>query len=392
MTSLYPWWWLALPVLLLPIWWHRQKRQRIDARPLATARFLPAAAPEQLRVWQWRDRLLLLLRCLLLVALIALLAAVVFPWRGDTVLVDADADPAWTTRQIADAGMTGARRIALPPDALAWLRRHERDWRAHARVLILAREGRIAMPARAPQFDHAVELRVHAEPAAAAPAAGTLPATAHPAVAASAGAVAMPTAIPATYPVVLAASSARAPAWRALFTAFDQGGGGKRRYLLANAPRPDTALIVWDGASAPDARAASVDSASAPAPPAAWRAPHWWLAGFSGGGSDERWPEMAHAAAITVNGIAFRYADSPRGRLWTSPAFPPQDAATARALFEAWRLLDPAPAPAYPAPSHRFAAAPVATVLPDAGPTHWIALLVMGLFLLERIMTHVRRV
>ena len=41
MTSM---WWFALPVLLLPIWWHRQKRERVKALPLATARFLPRAA------------------------------------------------------------------------------------------------------------------------------------------------------------------------------------------------------------------------------------------------------------------------------------------------------------------------------------------------------------
>ena len=43
-------WWLALPILLLPIWWHRQKRESVQAVPLATARFLPAADPRQGRV------------------------------------------------------------------------------------------------------------------------------------------------------------------------------------------------------------------------------------------------------------------------------------------------------------------------------------------------------
>ena len=94
MLSSYPLWWYALPVLLLPIWWHRQKRERLKSEPLATARFLPVAAPEQLRVWRWRDRMLLLVRCLLLLALIAWLAATIFPGRGDTVLLDAGADKA----------------------------------------------------------------------------------------------------------------------------------------------------------------------------------------------------------------------------------------------------------------------------------------------------------
>src|SRR5471032_1980597 len=134
MLSSYPLWWLALPVLLLPVWWHRQKRQRLKAEPLATARFLPSAAPEQLRVWQWRDRILLLVRCLLLVVMIAWLAATIFPWRGDTVLLDASTDKAWAGQQIAAAGMGAAPRIDLPPNALQWLRQHERDWRPDARL------------------------------------------------------------------------------------------------------------------------------------------------------------------------------------------------------------------------------------------------------------------
>ncbi|MDR7048152.1 hypothetical protein J2X54_000587 [Duganella sp. 3397] len=346
-TSSYPWWWLALPVLLLPIWWHRQKRQRLDATPLATARFLPAAAPEQLRVWQWRDRLLLLVRCLLLISLIAWLAATVLLWRGDTVLVDAGADQAWATRQIADAGMSDARRIDLPPDALAWLRKNERDWRADARLLIVAREGQIGMTARAPQFGHAVELRVQA--ASVAPAA---PAVQHQ--------------------VVLSATSEREPAWRSLFAAFGQAGDGAQRYALATAPVAATELIVCDTPGL--------------APPPGWRAPHWWLRA----GSDKDWPELDKATTITINGITLRYADSPRGRLWTSTAFPPRDAQTARALYQAWRLLAAAPAPAYPAPSHKFSTAAAAAVA-DASPAHWIAWLLLALFLLERSLTHARR-
>lgn len=346
MTSSYPWWWLALPLLLLPIWWHRQKRQRLDATPLATARFLPAAAPEQLRVWQWRDRLLLLVRCLLLAALIGWLAATVFPWRGDTVLVDAGADQAWVTRQIAAAGMSDARRIDLPPDALAWLRRNEHDWRTGARLLIVAREGQIGMAAQAPQFGHAVELRVQAAPAASA-----APAVLHQ--------------------IALSATPEREPAWRALFAAFGQAGDGAQRYKIATAAAAASELIVWD--------------TPALAPPADWRAPHWWL----GAGSEKAWPMLDQATTITINGVTLRYADSPRGRLWSSTAFAPQDAETARALYEAWRLLAAAPVPAYPAPSHKFSMA--AAAVTDAGPAHWLAWLLLALFLLERILSHARR-
>jgi hypothetical protein len=160
MLSSFPLWWLALPVLLLPLWWHRQKRLRLKAEPLATARFLPSAAPEQLRIWRWRDRVLLLVRMLLLVAVIAWLAATIFPWRGDTVLLDPGVDQAWAAQQIQAAGMASAQRIELPAGALTWLRRHERDWSPRARLLIVAQAGKIAMPARVPQFAHLVELRL----------------------------------------------------------------------------------------------------------------------------------------------------------------------------------------------------------------------------------------
>lgn len=382
MLSSYPFWWLALPVLLLPIWWHRQKRQRLKAEPLATARFLPSAAPEQLRIWRWRDRILLLARCLLLVTLIAWLAATIFPWRGDTVLLDAGADKAWSEQQIAAAGLTAASRIALPADALQWLRQHERDWRADAKLLVIARADQIAMPARIPQFSHQVELR-------------TTPATAQAA------------ATPAEHSVTLAAPTERAAAWQSLFAAFTRAGDAARRYTLATAPAPGTELIVWDTPNA--------------APPANWRALHWWIVtapaatpsasaaaaaaatSTTGGAAPAAasapaaartavFPELEKASTLTVNGIVLKYADSPRGRLWTSDAFPPRDADSARALYDTWQLLQAAPAPAYPAPSQTFAAARNAPPpITDAKPATWLMLALLALFILERTLTHARR-
>jgi hypothetical protein len=349
--SSYPFWWLALPVLLLPIWWHRQKRQRLKAEPLATARFLPSAAPEQLRVWKWRDRILLLVRCLLLVALIAWLAATIFPWRGNTVLLDASADKAWAEQQIAAAGLHTAARIDLPVNALQWLRQHERDWRADAKLLIVARADHIAMPARMPQFSHQVELRTKspAAPVATAPAA------------------------PFEHRVALAASLERAPAWRSLFAAFDRAGDGAGRYALATEPTHGTELIVWDMPGA--------------TPPVSWRASHWWLAG-----APAAFPELAKASALTINGITLKYADSPRGRLWTSDAFPPRDADTARTLYETWQLLQAAPAPAYPVPPQTFAAArSVLPAIAGVKPAAWLMLALLAFFILERILTHARR-
>lgn len=363
--SSYPWWWLALPLLLLPVWWHRQKRQRLKAEPLATARFLPSAPPEQLRVWQWRDKVLLLVRCLLLVILIAWLAATIFPWRGDTVLVDAGADKAWAEQQISAAGFTAAARIDLPPNPLAWLRANERDWRPTARLLIVARADQIAMPARMPQFSHQLELRT-ANVSAAPPAA-------------------------IAQHIVLAAPDARSPAWQSLFAAFDVASNAARRHQLATEPDAGTTLIVWD--------------TPATSPPANWRAPHWWIAPSLSATSsvaatasgattsaNAGFPELASATKLTINGITLRYADSPRGRLWTSDAFPPRDADTARALYEAWQLLSAAPAPAYATPSQTFSAArSTLPAITNAKPAYWLALALLALFILERTLTHARR-
>ncbi|MFA9218422.1 MAG: hypothetical protein ACEQSK_15140 [Sphingomonadaceae bacterium] len=355
MISTFPWWWLALPVLLLPLWWHRQKRQRLKAEPLATARFLPSAAPEQLRVWQWRDRILLLVRCLLLVALIAWLAALFFPWRGDTVLLDPAVPVAWAEQQIATRNLTQAQRIALPVDPLVWLRQHERDWRPQARLLIVAAAGKIGMPARLPQFAHQVELLV----APPAPPAATVAAVSD---------------APRLHHVVLAASPERLPAWRALFAAFDVAGSGNDRYVLTETPDASTELIVWDQPNA--------------SPPAAWRAPLWWQSATA---STAAVPELAKATRLTIHGITLHYADAPRGRIWFSADWPVSDADGARALYDTWQVLA-GPAPAYPAPAQAFASSGrAAPPLTDPERAAWLAYALLALFLIERILSHARR-
>lgn len=352
MLSSYPFWWFALPVLLLPIWWHRRKRQRLKAEPLATARFLPVAAPEQLRVWRWRDRVLLLVRCLLLTVLIAWLAATIFPWRGDTVLLDAGLDKAWAAREIGRSGFADAPRIDLPPDALQWLRAHERDWRPGARMLIVARAESIAMPARVPRFSHAVELR-------------TMP-----------GAANVPAPRALRNQVALAAPSEREAAWRSVFAAFDHAGDGTNHYVTVAEPNADTKLIVWDMPNA--------------VPPAGWRAPDWWIAAASV--NRAVFPELEKAATLTINGVLLKYADSPRGRLWASDAFPPRDADTARALYEAWQSLGTAPASAYPTASQALDVARASSsAIIDAKPAAWLGYVLLALFLLERILAHARR-
>ena len=104
-------WWLALPTLLLPVWWHRKKRVQVAAEPLASARFLPRTEPRQMRVWRWADVILMIVRCLLLACLIAWLADPVLPWRGNTVVVAEGTDAAWVEQHL-DLARARVRDVA----------------------------------------------------------------------------------------------------------------------------------------------------------------------------------------------------------------------------------------------------------------------------------------
>lgn len=322
-------WWLALPVLLLPVWWHRQRREQARALSLATARFVPRVQPEQVRVWRWNDIVLLLVRCLLLAAVVAWLADPVLPWRRDSVLVVAGTDPAWLDKQIAAAGLKDARRIELPAaQALDWLRSHEREWPAQARVLVL---GDVPMMATLPKFGHRFELRTASAPAK---------------------------------PVVrhIAIVSARAQEWRRLFAALD----GPDRYVIDSEPTSMADLVIWDRPQAPAA---------------GLRAPLWWIADASA------FPELRDARQVD----GMRYADSPHGRLWSAAAWPPKDADSARRLFEDWQRLHYAPAP-FTAPS-RTVEASRATQPDDVQGElrNMLAWLAVALFAIERMLVHARR-
>jgi len=190
MTSL--WWW-ALPVLLLPLWWHRQRRRQVEATPLATARFLPRSAPRQLRTWRWIDIVLLLLRCLLLATVIAWLADPVIAWRGDTVLK-------------ADG------------DAIGWLRAREAEWRPDAKITVT---GAQTMAATMPRLRHAITLSTK------------------------------PSAAPVSVRHVAIVSDHPAP-WRALFAAID----GPVRYVVDAAPGPGTQVFAPEGPAPRDAATA----------------------------------------------------------------------------------------------------------------------------------------
>jgi hypothetical protein len=320
-------WWMALPVLVAPIWWHRQKRERIKAEPLATARFLPPANPQQRRVWRWLDRPLLLVRCLLLVATIALLADPVLPWRGDSVLVAPGTDAAWLERQVSEAGFKSARRIDLPTnDALGWLASHEAEWKAGARLLVA---GNVAMPAAQPVLRHRVELRSAAPP---------IPEAEHH----------------------IAVVSRRAASWRALFASLDG------RYLVTDTPGADSELVVWD---VPEA------------PPLGLRAPLWWI------GDAGAFPELRNTPSI--DGI--HYLASAHGRLWASSDWPPADADAARSLFETWQRLHFPPVAYRPpsqviaaTPSARMPSS--AGALRDQ-----FLIALAALFAIERMMAHASR-
>jgi hypothetical protein len=186
------------------------------------------------------------------------------------------------------------------------------------------------MPASQPRFAHRVELRTIAKPFAK---------TEHH----------------------VAIVSDRPAMWTALFAALD----GAQRFVIDAAPSAATELVIWDVARAPAA---------------GLRAPLWWVLDATA------FPELAQAKE--VDGV--RYADSPRGRLWSSAAWPPKDAAGARRLFETWQQLHYAPV-AYTAPAVVLAPAHVSIGQASGALRDTLSVVLAALFALERILAHVRR-
>lgn len=323
------WWWLALGLLALPIWWHRRRRQHTPAQTLASARFLLRAEPRRQRAWRWREQMLLAVRCLLLAFAIGWLADFVLPWRGDAVLVAAGTDPAWARSQAKQAGFGAAPIMTLPTaDVFSWLLRHEREWQDDARLLLV---GDIPMPAQRPRLAHHVEVRSSASPSLS------------------------PTAAPERHVAVV---SQRAAAWNRLFKALD----GPHRYRVTTEPGERTELIVWDLPGAP---------------PAGLAAPLWWA-------TEERaFPELRQAASLGT----LRYAHGPRGRVWKVEG-PPRDAQEARILFETWQELHYG-APPYSTPSQRIEAirSPVPGSVSGA-LRYMLTLALMALFAIERALAH----
>ncbi|WP_027867293.1 BatA domain-containing protein [Massilia alkalitolerans] len=318
-------WWFALPILLLPVWWHRRKREQHKAELLATSRFLPCAEPRQTREWRWKDILLLLVRCLLLATLIAWLADPVTPWRGDTVIVANGTDPEWADAQAAQAGLAKADRLSMPAEqAITWLRAHQREWRPEARLLVL---GDVPMPALLPEFGRRIELRTLARQ-------------------------------PESVERRVHIASERPEQWRRVFAL--------EGIAIDAAPGATTSLIVWDRKEAP---------------PASLRAPLWLVTDIAA------FPELGKAQQ--VDGL--RYADSSRGRVWHSEAWPPQTADAARTLLDNWQRLHAGP-PSHTAPSRVFEASGTARAPEPSGALRdMLMAALLALFVLERSLTHARR-
>lgn len=355
MNNVVALWWLLLPVLVLPVWWHRQRRHSLKIRTLATAKFLAVTAPQLKPVWRWRDRILLLLRCLILLSMLALLAGWFLSWRGDTVLLSRDLDPQWVQQELQANGMQQARQSYFcdavdceirTDNLLFWLEQQQSQWRPQAKILILAHAEQLAMSGQAPRIAHAVQIRIAPEQASS-----ELKKTS----------------------VHVAIQSERLPAWRRLFAAFEVAGKADQTFILSDKIRPDTALAIWDLPTQPDAN---------------WRAPLVWsLLEKSAASSQTKTETQAGAQTGAQTGT----------QIWHIPTQqnnPLEDMHAAKRLFEAWQSVRPQ-AQQVAMQSQDLVAVKSLAGLSNAGlESAWqqilLACLVL-LFVLERGFAHARR-
>lgn len=259
MISLSPLWWLLLPIFGLPIWWHRQRRHTQKIQTLATAKFLPSAPPQLLRVWRWRDIVLLLLRCLMLLTLIAILAGLFWSWRGDTVFVGNHLDEKWVQQTLQKSGFEHAKQMRFcaetkfknthenhcdiyTDDLFFWIEQQQAQWQTKARWLVLASADQLSMHGQKPVLTHDVLVRI-------APLDTNKQTN--------------------KTPVFVSIKSTRMAEWRRLFSAFEEAGTASQPFVLSehygsrldarseagskagSEARPD--LVVWDQPSALDA-------------------------------------------------------------------------------------------------------------------------------------------
>ena len=371
MSILFSWWWLGLPLLALPIWWHRQRRQQKTAKSLATARFLDQTDPRLQTVWRWRQLILLALRLLMLLCLLALVAGIFYRGRGDTIFISQHADKNWVQQQLSQlenepgSNWSAAAIESICAEAscsiqtdhiLSWLALHQHEWKSGSRWLVLASAKDGQMSANVPKFAHVLELRVAPK---------TTPAT-------------LP---PLTIPVVV--KSARFSDWQAWFTAFEQTLDGQLRFDVReqwnkNAP---ASLIIWESSLPPIME---------------WQAPLWWVSEASA------FPTVSKDAkeAIVLSELDLRVFDSAQGRVWLKSAkadWPLYDMEGAKRLFETWRSLQSLPQGfamqtiSVPASPDVISSASEMPLDKKANlDSYWILALLI-LFCLERSVNHARR-
>lgn len=407
LNALFAWWWLALPSLLLPLWWHRQRQKQKQVFPLASAQFLANAEPQTVQVWRWRDLILLLLRLAILLCLIALLAQFIRGQRGDTVFVSNKANTTWIAAQLAQLKQQSKSIEVLKyceqascdiqtNSIFAWLEQHQAQWKDSSRWYLLAAEGELTMPAQAPRFEPAFELRI----------------------APTMNAISKPLTSTAAQTLSVYLQSPRADEWRKWFQVFEVSAKGQWHFVFDEVWHPAVQLIVWeqDSTPAPDLKA-----------------PLWWtnhpallqsLQSKSGTTSSVTSDLQLQVSAGGFGLQQFKQFETPRGRVWLADQrdwpLHHDDSVAAWQLFDAWRAIQTtnAPLPAVPYQSraikevqkqlqkqvqdatqanatiaNRFGLSPASEV-GQSLPSEWETIL-LSLFLLfflcERVLHHARR-
>lgn len=362
MISLSPWWWILLPVLGLPIWWHRQRRLTQKMRTLATAQFLPASPPQLLKVWRWRDRLLLLLRSLILLTMLAILAVLVVPWRADTVFVAKGVTPQALESAVRASGFSNATRLTFCPEKICdittehllfWLERHQVQWQAGARWLVVAPATALTMSASKPDLSHDLLMRVTASDT-------TMPQQRTLVV------------------VINTTSGARVAEWRRLFSAFETASAGTLKLTLSEDYDARAALVIWDK--------------PAPRDPA-WRAPMIWQT-ISNAMPTKANVSSASSLMATLQSLHIDVQLQDATQIWTmDPAhdWPLKRLDDAKTLYEAWRSVYPSIVPLQEQTIKANPAAYLSLTASDTGLQNLLLGLLLFLFALERSLAHVRR-
>ncbi len=388
MSVLFSWWWLGLPLMALPIWWHRQRRQQTSAQPLATARFLAQTDPRLQSVWRWRQLLLLILRLLMLACLLALVAGIFYRGRGDTIFISEQADKTWVQQQLSqskkeaggDWSNAKIERVCVEASCsvqtdqiLPWLAHHQHEWKRGSKWLVLASASDGQISALLPQFDNALDLRIS-------------PLTSPEKL------------LPATISIVV--KSARFAEWQAWFKVFEQTLDGRLHFDVKEQwnTKVPASLVVWESPLAPTAE---------------WQAPLWWLSEASAFAADiENAKDKRTSESEALSALGLRAFETKQGRVWLKSAnsdWPLNELGGAKRLFETWRALQSQPqgfplqALSLPAVTTATTSATISTTKSDSERTddsdgekkanldrYWM-LALLSLFCLERIVNHARR-